>query len=86
MQVIHFVSYIEPELRTITPKLEHEVAEKFGLQRKYIYLPNQFWKHKNHVVAVKAIELLKSRGFWQIMILYLREILRITATRNISMN
>ena len=62
MQVIHFVSYIEPELRAITPKLEHEVAEKFGLQRKYIYLPNQFWKHKNHVVAVKAIELLKKQG------------------------
>ena len=36
VQVIHFVSYIEPELRAITPKLEHEVAEKFGLQRKYI--------------------------------------------------
>ena len=62
VQVIHFVSYIEPELRAITPKLEHEVAEKFGLQRKYIYLPNQFWKHKNHVVAVKAIELLKKQG------------------------
>ena len=61
-QVVHFVSYIEPELRTITPELERGVADKFGLHKKYVYLPNQFWKHKNHVVAVRAIERIKKRG------------------------
>ena len=52
-QVVHFVSYIEPELCTITPELERDVADKFGLHKKYVYLPNQFWKHKNH--ELKAI-------------------------------
>ena len=62
VEVVHFVSYIEPEIRAITPDMERSVAEKFGLKKNYIYLPNQFWQHKNHIVAVKAIELIKSRG------------------------
>ncbi len=61
IEVVHFVSYIEPEVRAITPEMEQQVREKFGLKKKYIYLPNQFWQHKNHIVAVKAIELLKKR-------------------------
>lgn len=61
IEVVHFVSYIEPEVRAITPEMEQQVQEKFGLKKKYIYLPNQFWQHKNHIVAVKAIELLKER-------------------------
>ncbi len=60
VEVVHFVSYIEPELRKITPEMEEQVREKFGLKKKYIYLPNQFWQHKNHLVAVKAIEILKN--------------------------
>ena len=62
VRVVHFVSYIEPEIRSITPEMEEKVAEKFGLNRKYIYLPNQFWQHKNHIVAVRAIEILRCRG------------------------
>lgn len=42
--------------------VERGVADKFGLHKKYVYLPNQFWKHKNHVVAVRAIERIKKRG------------------------
>ena len=62
VEVVHFVSYIEPEIRAITPEMEAAVAEKFDLQGNYIYLPNQFWQHKNHIVAVKAIEEIKKRG------------------------
>lgn len=62
VEVVHFVSYIEPEIKKITPKLEHSVAEKFGLHRNYIYIPNQFWQHKNHIVMVKAIQLLLESG------------------------
>lgn len=61
IEVVHFVSYIEPEIRMITPEMEQSVRDKFDLKKKYIYLPNQFWQHKNHIVAVKAIELLKKR-------------------------
>lgn len=62
VEVVHFVSYIEPELREITPELEQRVRDKFGLNRKYVYIPNQFWQHKNHIVMVKAIRLLQESG------------------------
>lgn len=62
VEVVHFVSYIEPEIKRITPELERSVAEKFGLNRNYIYIPNQFWQHKNHIVMVKAIQILLESG------------------------
>ena len=62
VEVVHFVSYIEPEVRAITPELEQSVREKFDLKRKYIYIPNQFWQHKNHIVMVEAIECLLKEG------------------------
>ena len=62
VEVVHFVSYIEPEVRAITEELEQEVREKFHLTRNYIYIPNQFWQHKNHIVMVQAIELLLRQG------------------------
>lgn len=61
IKVVHFVSYIEPEICSITPEFEKETKKKFGLGQKYIYFPNQFWKHKNHIVAVQAIEEILSR-------------------------
>ncbi len=62
VEVVHFVSYIEPEIQKITPELEEAVREKFGLRRNYIYIPNQFWQHKNHLVMVQAIQLLLESG------------------------
>ena len=57
--VVHFVSYIENELLTLTSSFEQEVLKKYSLgEVQYIYIPNQFWKHKNHITVLKAIELL----------------------------
>ena len=36
--------------------------EAFGLPEKYLYLPNQFWVHKDHKTAFQAICMLKERG------------------------
>lgn len=62
VHVVHFVSYIEPEVRAVTPSLMRQVREKFDLKRNYIYIPNQFWQHKNHIVMLQAIELLLRQG------------------------
>lgn len=35
---------------------------KYGLPRQYFFLPNQFWRHKNHGVVVGALAILRSRG------------------------
>jgi glycosyltransferase involved in cell wall biosynthesis len=39
-----------------------DLVKKFGIPETYFFSPNQFWVHKNHIVILKAIQLLKSRG------------------------
>jgi glycosyltransferase involved in cell wall biosynthesis len=36
--------------------------EKLCLPEKFLYLPNQFWAHKNHLTAFRALGLLRERG------------------------
>ena len=38
------------------------VTEIYSLPEKFIYLPNQFWKHKNHSLAFRAVKILKEQG------------------------
>ena len=33
--------------------------QNFGLPKKYLYLPNQFWTHKNHLTVLKALARLR---------------------------
>ncbi|MCP1732614.1 hypothetical protein ABIF38_005075 [Bradyrhizobium japonicum] len=39
-----------------------EVVEAYGLPANYLYLPNQFYRHKNHQLVVEALTILKRRG------------------------
>lgn len=39
-----------------------EVARKYGLESVFVYNPNQFWAHKNHMALIKAATLLKQSG------------------------
>jgi glycosyltransferase involved in cell wall biosynthesis len=38
------------------------IAEEYKLPEHFFYLPNQFWKHKNHRVVIEALHLLKQQG------------------------
>lgn len=38
------------------------LLEKYGLPKNYFFAPNQFWAHKNHIVILKAVKLLKEKG------------------------
>jgi glycosyltransferase involved in cell wall biosynthesis len=38
------------------------IAETYELPDHFFYLPNQFWKHKNHRIVIEALLLLKERG------------------------
>jgi glycosyltransferase involved in cell wall biosynthesis len=39
-----------------------EVADSYGLPEQFIFLPNQFWRHKNHLLVLEALSILKRRG------------------------
>lgn len=39
------------------------VSSSYGLPRRFFYVPNQFWRHKNHALVVSALaEILRSPG------------------------
>ncbi|KAA3667410.1 MULTISPECIES: glycosyltransferase family 4 protein [Pectobacterium] len=58
VEVLHFTS--SPEISDILAI--SELVDKYAIPEKYIYIPNQFWAHKNHKVAFDAIRILKSKG------------------------
>jgi glycosyltransferase involved in cell wall biosynthesis len=39
-----------------------EVMQRYGLQQHFFYLPNQFWRHKNHLLVVDALAQLRAKG------------------------
>lgn len=51
----------------VAPKYIYELKakdcrEKYKLPNEYIFYPAQFWKHKNHINLLKALNLLKEKG------------------------
>jgi len=38
------------------------MRQQYNLPDRFIYLPNQFWKHKNHGVVFKALKVLRAKG------------------------
>lgn len=59
VSVVRFASEPPVGLLTTDPS---DVIARYDLPRRYFYLPNQFWRHKNHRLVVDALDLLKSRG------------------------
>ena len=52
VSVVRFATRPPPELLTANPP---NVLAQYGLPPEYLYLPNQFWRHKNHQVVVDAL-------------------------------
>jgi glycosyltransferase involved in cell wall biosynthesis len=60
--VLNFVSQIDEHVYDIKQEEADEILNRYNVGRKYFFLPNQFWKHKNHIVVFKAVNLLKKQG------------------------
>jgi len=58
-QVLHFVANVPNQIRDQDPT---ELLGKYSIPEKFFYLPNQFWKHKNHSSVFEAVYLLKLQG------------------------
>ncbi len=59
-RVLHFVA--QPDVRSSREVNQAMIEEKYSFRGKYFFIPNQFWKHKNHLVVFEAVRILKERG------------------------
>jgi glycosyltransferase involved in cell wall biosynthesis len=59
VSVVRFATEPPASLLATQPS---DVIAHYGLPSRYFYLPNQFWRHKNHQLVVDALDLLKRRG------------------------
>jgi glycosyltransferase involved in cell wall biosynthesis len=58
----HIVRFAIPAANAIDSVAARGVADGYGLPEKFFFLPNQFWKHKNHECVVQALRKLKAQG------------------------
>ena len=60
-RVLRFVS--QPRTARSSYAITRETIEKkYRFQGRFFFLPNQFWVHKNHMVVLQAVKLLKDEG------------------------
>jgi hypothetical protein len=59
VSVVRFAA--QPAADLLTTDI-NDVRAQYGLPSGYFYLPNQFWRHKNHQVVVGALDIAKQRG------------------------
>ncbi len=57
--VLHFVSQPISKYDELDRNI---LKEKYNIIDNFFYMPNQFWKHKNHLTVFKAIKCLKKEG------------------------
>jgi glycosyltransferase involved in cell wall biosynthesis len=57
--VVRFATQPSPAFLTVNPA---EIGAQYRLPEKYFYMPNQFYRHKNHQVVVDALAILAQRG------------------------
>lgn len=59
INVLHFVSQPIQKYNGLDI---NELKEKYNINDTFFYMPNQFWKHKNHMTVFRAIDCLKKEG------------------------
>lgn len=57
----HVVRFAVPSEHRPGMAKVRRVRETHGLPERYFYLPNQFWQHKNHLLVIDALALLKQK-------------------------
>jgi len=59
LHVVRFASFVRDEARGADPAA---LRARFGLPERYFICPNQMWKHKNHVLVLRALAALGAEG------------------------
>lgn len=56
-RTLPFVSQVPANIYDADPGW---ICKEYQLPERFVYLPNQFWQHKNHRTAIEALAILKS--------------------------
>jgi len=64
VNVLQFVSQPNNAYFTLNDIDKKKLIEKYTLPEDFYYIPNQFWKHKNHMLVLEAIKYLKDKDIW----------------------
>jgi glycosyltransferase involved in cell wall biosynthesis len=57
--VLRFVSSVPDSYWSLGESDRSRLESRYGLDRDYFFVPNQFWQHKNHGVLLGALEVVK---------------------------
>ena len=59
---IGVVRFAIPPIEAIDLKAANELAASYNLPHDFFFMPNQFWRHKNHLRVIEALTILRQRG------------------------
>lgn len=59
ISVLPFAVRIDSDALKCDPR---DIRAKYGLPERFFFLPNQLWKHKNHMIVLEAVRLLREEG------------------------
>lgn len=65
-RVMRFVAHVPGN---VYEQSVDEISSEYHIPKKFMYMPNQFWAHKNHMVVFKALNILKERGITPFLVL-----------------
>lgn len=57
IHVFHFISQTKHKA-----SLDENFLKKNNIEKSFFYVPNQLWKHKNHILLIKAAKILKDKN------------------------
>ncbi len=63
--VIPTLAFVPDSAYQDSPEL---IAEQYHLPERFVYVPNQFWKHKNHLSIVRALKILQSENCFPVVV------------------
>jgi glycosyltransferase involved in cell wall biosynthesis len=58
----HVIRFAVPAAAHMSYEDARREADGYGLPQEFFFMPNQFWRHKNHLLVAQALAILRERG------------------------
>lgn len=64
----HVVRFAILPKRALLEGNSQDVVRFYDLTTPFFFMPNQFWRHKNHILVMKALVILRQRNFFPLIV------------------